>query len=903
MTRVINHLRELSARIRGVFSKKRRDDELEDEFAAHLDLLAEENIRRGMSEKDALHAARREFGGVEQIRETYRERRGLPMLETFLKDLRFGARMLRKNAAFTTIAVLTLALGIGATTSIFSVVNTLLLRPLPFPDSNRIVILQEAIPKLVPGKLSVSAPDIADFRRLSHSFEDLGGFSSNQMDLSSSGSPERVQVTRTAAAVFRILQTTPAMGRTFTEDEDQMGHDVAILSHGLWQTRFGADPAIVGKTILLNRQPYSVIGVMPKEFVFPPQGLSHFTSAQVWTPISLNPFELGDRADNFDYGVLAKLKSGVILATADSDVMVAAHQIQTQLWPEKVQDSSKWTLEASVTPLEDMVVGSTRTLLMLLLGAVGLLLLISCANVANLMLARGAERQKEIAVRIALGAGRMRVVRQLLVESSLLGVLGGSLGLFVAYAGMKELVVLAERVLPRTQEVGLDHTVLLFTLVISIASGILFGIVPALAATKTDLNKSLKDAGRTKSDARGNRRLHDAFVVTQIALSLVLVVGSGLLIRSFIRARDTDPGFRPENTIGLSVSLNGPQYRELSQMQSFFDRLSAQMRAFPGVSSVGISTDLPLNSGWTHGFTGEGHETDQRNSMPIDFHTLVDGDYFQTMGIPLIRGRFFNDAEMHGKGDAVIISDGMAKRYWPNEDPIGRRLKWGAVESMSPWLTIVGVVGDIKQGPLDAATRPHTYETFQHMCVDPHIPMCSGRFVMVRSEALSNVVVPAARNIIQQMDPQQPIGKVFVMNQIISNSLAPRRFNTWLLAAFGFGALLLAAIGVYGVISYSVSQRTRELGVRLALGAQPADILRLVLRKGLVLAAIGLVIGIGASLAATRLMSSLLYNVSATDPLTFAAVGALLVVVALAACWIPARRAMRTDPAVTLRYE
>jgi predicted permease len=899
----MTRLREFGKRLRGLFGKNNHDADLEDEFAAHLDLLAEEHIRRGMPREEASYAARREFGAIEQIKETYRERRGLPMLETFMKDLRFGARMLRKNAAFTTIAVLTLALGIGATTSIFSVVNTLLLRPLPFADSNRLVILQEAIPKLVPGKLSVSGPDVADFRRLSHSFEGLGGFSSNQMDLSGTGAPERVQVTRTAAAVFRNLQTTPAMGRTFTEDEDQMGHDVAVLSHGLWQTRFGADADIVGKTILLNRQPYTVIGVMPKEFVFPPEGLSHFTSAQVWTPISLNPFELGDRADNFDFGVLAKLKSGVKLATADSDVMVAAHQIQTHLWPEKVQDSSKWTLEASVTPLEDMVVGSTRTLLMLLLGAVGLLLLISCANVANLMLARGAERQKEIAVRIALGAGRMRVVRQLLVESSLLGIIGGALGLFVAYGGMKALVALAQRILPRTQEVGLDHTVLLFTLIISVASGILFGVVPALAATKTDLNKSLKDAGRTKSDGRGNRRLHDAFVVTQIALALVLVVGSGLLIRSFIRARDTDPGFHPENTIGLSVSLNGPQYRQLTQMQSFFDRLSAQVRALPGVSSVGLSTDLPLNSGWTHGFTGEGHEADQRNSMPLDFHTLVDGDYFHTMGIPLIRGRFFNDAEMHGKGDAVIISDGMAKRYWPNEDPIGRRLKWGAVESMSPWLTIVGVVGDIKQGPLDAATRPHTYEAFQHMCVDPHIPMCSGRIVMVRSEAPSNVVIPAARNIIQQMDPQQPIGRVFVMSQIISNSLAPRRFNTWLLAAFGFGALLLAAIGVYGVISYSVSQRTRELGVRLALGAQPADILRLVLRKGLVLAAIGLVIGIGASLAATRVMSSLLYNVSATDPLTFAAVGALLVVVALAACWIPARRAMRTDPAVTLRYE
>jgi predicted permease len=902
----MTRLREFGKRLGGLFGKGRRDDDLEDEFAAHLDLLAEENVRRGMTHEEAYYAARREFGGIEQTKELYRERRGLPVLETFLQDLRFGARMLRKNAAFTTIAVLTLALGIGATTSIFSVVDTLLLRPLPFPNSNRVVMLQEAIPKMVPGKLGVPAPDVADFRRLSHSFEDLGAFQSVAMDLSGSGTPTRVAVTRTSAAVFQILETAPAMGRTFTEGEDKIGNNVAVLSYSLWQARFGAAPDAVGKTIILNRQPYSVIGVMPKEFVFPPSGLARFSPAQVWTPIALNSFELGHSADNFDFGVLAKLKSGVTLANANSDVTVAARQIQTQLWPAEFQDTSKMALEASVTPLADMVVGSTRTLLMLLLGAVGLLLLISCANVANLMLARGTERQKEIAVRIALGAGRMRVVRQLLVESSLLGLIGGALGLFVAYAGVKELAVLAERILPRTQEVGLDHTVLLFTLVVSVASGILFGIVPALSATKTDLNKSLKDAGRTKSDARGNRGLHDAFVVTQIALALVLVVGSGLLIRSFIRARDTDPGFHPENTVGLSISLNGPQYKQLSEIQTFYDRVTAQLSALPGVSSVGMSTDLPMNSGWTHGFTAEGHEDEQRHGMPVDFHTLVGGDYFHTLGIPLVRGRFFNDDEMHGKGDAVIISEGMAKRYWPGEDPIGRRLHWGRIaDSMDthPWLTIVGVVGDVKQGPLDAATKPHTYETFEHMCMDPNIPMCTGRIMLVRSQSAVGAVIPLARNIVQQMDPQQPIGRVWVMNDIISNSLAPRRFNTWLLAAFGFGALLLAAIGVYGVISYSVSQRTRELGVRLALGAQPADILRLVLRKGLVLAAIGLAIGIGASLATTRVMSSLLYNVSATDPLTFVAVGALLVIVALAACWIPARRAMRTDPAVTLRYE
>jgi putative ABC transport system permease protein len=897
-------LRESLTRIRELFRNRQRDADLDDELAAHLDLLAEENIRRGMAPDEARYAARREFGGVEQIKETYRDRRGLPMLETFLQDLRFGARMLRKNPGFTAVAVLTLALGIGATTSIFSVVNTLLLRPLPFPDPTRLVILQEAIPKIVPGKLSVSAPDVPDFRRLNHVFEDLGAFSSNSMDLSGTGAPERVAATRTSAAVFHILGAVPLLGRTFTEDEDRMGNNVAILSYALWQTHYGADRDIAGKTIILDREPYTIIGVMPKQFEFPTEGLLFFTPAQVWVPIGFNPFELGNRGDLFDFGVLAKLKAGTTLATANSDVMVITSQIQKQFYPPEAQDTSKIVLEASVTPLSDLIAGPTRPLLMLLLGAVGLLLLIACVNVANLTLARGTERQKEIAVRIALGAGRRRLVRQLLVESTLLGLIGDILGLFAAYAGVKALVALADQILPRAHEVSLDRTVLLFTLVLSIASGVLFGIVPALSATKADLNKSLKEAGRSKSDARGHQRIRDSFVVAQIALALLLVTGSGLLIRSFIRARQTDPGFRPKNTMAMSISLPGSRYEHMSDAQAFFDRLTARLRILPGVASVGVSTDLPMNSTWTHLFTAEGHEAEQRNGVPADNHSLVDGDYFQTLGIPLVRGRFFTDNELAGQGDVVIISDGMAKRYWPGDNPIGRRLKWGVAAAKNPWLTIVGVVGDVKQGPLDVATKPHTYEPFQHLCRGPHtFPLCTSRIVLVHSLSAASGLLPSVRNIVQQIDSQQPIGRVYIMDQIVSGSLAPRRFNTWLLAAFGFAALLLAAIGVYGVISYSVAQCTQEMGVRLALGAQPGNILGMVLGQGLGLAAIGLVIGISAAFALTRLMDSLLYNVKATDPLTFASVGALLILVALVACWIPARRAMRIDPADALRYE
>ncbi len=902
----MGRLREFGTRLQGLFRKAPFDAALSDEVREHLALAEQEHVRRGMSQDEARHAAKRDFGGVEQIKEIYRERRGLPMLETFLQDLRFGARMLRKNPGFTAVAVLTLALGIGATTSIFSVVNTLLLRPLPFPNSNRIVMLQESMPKILPGKFSVPAMDVADFRRMSHSFEDLGAFTTNQMDLSGTGAAERVEATRMSAAVFHVLGTSPLLGRTFTEDEDKIGNNFAILGNALWQTKFGADHDIVGKKILLDRQPYTVIGVMPGGFEFPLNGLAFFPPAQLWVPIGLNPFEMSpkNRGDNFNFGVLAKLKSGTTPDAASSDVNVAAEQIQEEFYPPEAHDRSKFDLGASVTPLAELIVGPTRPLLMLLLGAVGLLLVIACTNVANLMLARGTQRQKEIAVRVAMGAGRGRLVRQLLVESGLLGLIGGAIGLFVAFAGVRGLVVLAVKTLPRAREVSLDRTVLLFTLGISLISGILFGIAPALAAMKTNLNETLKENSRSESSSRGHRRIRDVFVIAQMALALLLVVGSGLLIRSFVRARETDPGFRPENTIAFSISLSGSQYEQMSRTMTFFEQLSAKTRALPGVASVGESTDLPLNSVWFHTTTMEGHEAAQANGVPTTSHTLVNGDYFQTLGVPLVRGRFFNDAEMNGKENVVIISDGMAKRYWPGEDPIGHRLKWGAAGSKNRWLTIVGIVGDVKQGALDAATKPHTYEPFLHLCQGPYaFPLCTSRNILVRSTVPPAGLMPTVRNIVQQMDPDQPIGRVNLLEDVVSASLAPRRFNTWLLAVFGGAALLLAAIGVYGVISYSVAQQTRELGVRLALGAQPGNILGLVLRRGLTLAAIGLVVGIGASLAATRLMASLLYDVSATDPLTFATVGALLVVVALAACWIPARRAMRVDPVIALRCD
>jgi predicted permease len=902
-------LKTLWSRLRNLFHRRRDDAEMSEEFRAHLALAEEEHLRRGLPPYDARYAAKRDFGGVEQVKEIYRERRGLPLIDNFLQDLRFAARMLRKNPGFAAVAVLTLALGIGASVSIFSVVNALLLRPLPFPHSDRLVMLQESLPKVIPGKFPVSAPDIGDFRRLSHSFDDLGTVITTTADISGDGTPQRVTGARTSAAVFRVLGVAPLLGRMFTEDEDKVGNNVVILSYPLWQSRYGGDPGILGRKILVNREPYIVIGVMPKTFEFPENGLFYFRPADLWTPIAFTAQELSDedRGDNFNFGVLGRLKPGISIAAANADVMRVAEQIQEQFYPVQARDRSKIALEGSVNSLTDMIVGDTKRLLFLLLGAVALLLLIACANVANLLLARGTERQREIAVRTALGAGKGRVIRQLLAESGLLSIFGGALGLLVAYAGVKALPALAATLLPRVREVSLDSVVVLFTLGISLASALIFGIVPAFTTAKTDLNEALKEGGRTESASRGHRRLRDAFVVAQIALAFPLVIGSGLLIRSFVRARETAPGFKPEGTIAVPIVLPASQYNKISQVEEFFDRVSTAARAVPGVTSVAVSSDLPLNSNWNRAFIVEGGAPAQTSGAPMSYHTLVEGDYFQTLGIPLIAGRFFNDAEIAGHGDVIIISEGMAKRYWPDADPIGKRVHWGAggeTETHDPWLTIIGVVGDVKQGALDERTGSHTYETFRHEFPGPDVlPLAADRNLLIRSTIPSASVANQIRGMVQRLDPQQPVGKVLVLQDVVSESLAPRRFDTWLLAVFGVAALLLAAIGVYGVISYTVARQTHELGVRVALGAQPGDILGSVAGRGLHLAFIGVVIGLAASYAATRLLTSLLYDVKATDPLTFGGVAVLLLLVALTACWIPARRAMRVDPVVALRYE
>ncbi len=890
----------LPLRLRSLFRSRQVEAELDEELLDHLDHLIEANRARGMSAEEARHAAMRSMDGLEQRKEECRDARRVNYVNDVTRDVRFGIRTLLRNPGLTIVAVLTLALGIGATTAIFSVANTVLLRPLPFPDSDRLVLLQESMPKVLPGKFSVSAPDVGDFRALNHVFEDLGAFASGTRDLTGNGAPERVQSTNLSAAVFRILRVQPEMGRTFDDNEDLLGHNVAVLSHALWQTRYAGDPQIIGKTIYLSRQPYSVIGVMPRSFEFPPQGMKDFSPAQVWVPIAFTPSELADRGDNFDNGVLARLKPGVSLASANADTLVTARQIQQRYYPS--EPGLNLYLEASVTPLREILIGPAKPLLWLLLGAVGLLLMIACANVANLLLARGAERQKEIAVRVALGAARQRIIRQLLVESTVLAIVGGVLGIVVAFAGVKVLSQLAALVLPRVSELNIDIRVLLFAIAISLLCGLLFGTAPAIAATRTAFQDALKESGRGMSAGRGQRRLRDLFVVLQMALALVLVSGSGLLVRSLVRAHDTDPGFRPDNLVAVSLALPASQYKDESQIDAFYDRLLAETQALPEVISATDSTDTPLQGTWNHTFTAEGHESEQSTAgLPFAWHSLVGPGYFESLGIPLIRGRMFTATEMHRSAHVLIVSAGLARHYWPGADPIGKRLKWGGANNSNPWFTIVGVAGDIKQGALDAATKPHTFEPFVQACQDTR--MCSGRFLFVRSQRPAKELAGEIRKVVQRIDPEQPIGPVLPMNNVISTSLAPRRFNTFLLGLFAVSALLLAAIGTYGVLSYNVARQRRELGIRMALGARSGEILTMVIGKGLRLSLLALSFGLVASLALTRVMKTLLFEVSATDPATFAGVTAIFLAVALMACWIPGRRATKVDPVSALHLE
>jgi putative ABC transport system permease protein len=804
-------------------------------------------------------------------------------MQTLWQDLRYAARMLLRNPGFTVVAVITLALGMGANAAIFSVVNATLLRPLPFEDPDRLITIRETNPSQS-SEFKVSPGNFLDWKKQNTVFERLVAMQEASYDLVGAGDPERLLGMRVTDGFFAMLGARPQTGRDFLPEEDRPGHNnVVILSHGLWQRRFGGDPNIVNQAVTLSFRSYTVIGVMPATFRF------EDGAAAFWTPMAFTVEQAQQHGSHY-VSAIGRLKPGVTLAHARSEMSAIADRLARQYPDTNTGNNVK------LTPLLEYTVRSVKPALMVLLGAVAFVLLIACANVANLLLARAAAREKEIAIRTSLGAGRARIVRQLLTESLLLALAGGALGLALGAWGMDLLLALAPEGLPRLSDVSLDGRALVFTSALTLLTGLGFGLFPALQSSRPNLNETLKDAGRGSTDDRRRRLIRGALVVSEVALAMVLLVGAGLLVKSFLRLRSVDPGFNPYNALTVGIQLSRMKYPEENQRVSFYKQLIEKVAALPGVQAVGAAMITPLSDkDYVLPFMIQGRPPYPAGSAPTTNYYSVTPDYFKAMGIPLLRGRLFTERDTKDTPRVVIINETMAKRFFPGEDPIGKRLDLGDAREPD-WEEIVGIVGDVKHYGLIQETTAQTYE--------PHTQRpVSGMTLVARTSGDPSSLSAAIRGEVLKIDKEQPVSDIRTLEQYFSASIAQRRFSALLLGIFAAGAMALASVGIYGVLSYSVTQRRREIGIRLALGAARRDVLKLVVGHGMLLTLIGMAIGLGAAFALTRVISTLLFSVSATDPTTFGLIALLLGAVALLACWIPARRATKVDPMVALRYE
>jgi len=865
--------------------------ELDEELRAHLEHQVEKYARSGLPLEEAKRRARLEFGGLEQVKEECRDARGVNLFETTIQDVRYGMRKLARSPGFTFVAVATLALGIGANTLIFSVVNAAILHPLPFRDAGRLVTQWATSPTVgYSGPGSLTDKDYMEWRDQNRVFSDTAAFRGQPTNLTGVGEPVRLNGATITASLLRVLDVNPALGRPFAPEEEAAAHNrVVLLGDRLWRSRFGSDPAVLGKAIKLDGEFYTVIGVMPEGFGFP-------NDADVWTPLTLV-----NEAHNATLQIVARLKPGVSLERARNDAAVLGERRPAQ--------PGDWEWHTTLVLLTKAAAAEVRTPLLVLFAAVGLVLLIACANVANLFLARATTRQGELSVRKALGASRSHLVRQMLTESVMMAVLGGSLGLLMAALG-ESFVAKAASLLPRNlaspsaaahvASAGIDLRVLGFTLAVSVLTSLLFGLAPTLWATRGEMNSSLKGEGRRSTAGRTQSYMREGIVVAEVALAVILLVSAGLLIRSFLHLMTVDRGFDPQNVLTLTISLPDSRYHSARPMIEFEEQALDRLRVVPGVNSAGGVFGLPLGNGAIGGdFTVEGQPPAAPGSQAfIATKAVVGGDYFRAIGIALLRGRYFDAHDSETAPRVVIVSQSLARHYWPLDEAIGKRLKPGF--SNDAWCTVVGVVGDTKQYSLGEPSSPAMYLPYAQA---PGTFMMQDIAFVLRAGADPLALASAARRAVQAVDPDLPVFDVATMNQLVYRSASAPRFNTALLGIFAALALVLAAVGIYGVMSYAVAQRIHEIGVRLALGANASDILRQVVKQGMAPALIGIAAGTAGAWGVTRFLSSLLFGVKPTDATTFALVPLLLAAVGVLACLLPARRATKVDPVVALRYE
>jgi putative ABC transport system permease protein len=807
------------------------------------------------------------------------------------QDLRYAVRVLFKSKALTAVALLTLALGIGVNSAIFSVVNAIVLRPLPYSRSQDLMVIWGNLHKPGLEEIELSALELRDFQQQSQAFDHIAAYSIEGLNLTGIDQPERLRGAAISANLFPALGVHPHFGRNITPEEDRYGNDrVVILSHALWQRRFGGDPGVVNRTIQLDGRTMNVAGVMPADFHFPDR------ETEVWIPLAFTPdlLEENNRGSHF-LNVIARLKPGVTTAQAQADLNTITARLSSEH-----NSTYRGGFSTTIRPLHEELVGDLRRAMLVLLGAVGLVLLIACANVAHLRLASATSRYREFAIRAALGARRGRVVRQFLTESVLLSLVGGVVGLALAVWLVRALVLLMPKNTPRVEEIRLDYRVVLFTLGTSLLTGIIFGLAPAFQAAKSILNDVLKEAGRSGGDTSRRLRLRNLLVISEFALSLVLLIGAGLMVKSLLRLQDVKPGFEPANVMTMRVALPATKYENFKQSEAFFEQLFDRLAARPEVESVGAINLLPFGgSGGDRSFSIQDQPTPAGQARPDEQVRFVSPNYFHTMQIPLLGGRDFTRRDLPDTPPVAIVNSAFARKFWSDGNAIGKRISFST--NNPKWYEIVGVVGNVKHRGLDIADSPELYiPVFQPLFADGYVPPLYVAVRTVNDPALAGGVM---RGEVAAIDRDQPVYSLLTMDQRIADSVAPRRFNMFILGLFASLALVLAAIGIYGIMAFSVAQRTHEIGVRMALGASGSDVLKLVLSNGFKLALIGIVVGLLAAVAATRVLSSLLYGVSATDPAIFIIDAMLLAVAALLACYIPARRATKVDPLVALRYE